>query len=275
MPHPLDGCQAKLDRAREHIEALRAAEHDYFGGDERPFNVDRHFDPSTNLYYFIGRVTQAPPLRLGVILGDIVHDLRSALDHLVWQLVLAAGNDPEREPWPMFVVCSQRAAWDKARDTRKGLLRAISAEAAARIRRVQPFVTHPSNPALAPLHRLHNLWNHDKHRLVTPTAAALGAVHGGVAFVRSPVNSEQMKLTPVQDVDAMHEPETFTGVPIDGQPIVQVRISPSGPNPVIELAGSAIGGLAFDDCAPVNYTIAEMGTQVDDIVSDFRRDWPH
>lgn len=31
-----------------------------------------------------------------MVIGDAVHNARAALDHLVWQLVLAAGNTPNR-----------------------------------------------------------------------------------------------------------------------------------------------------------------------------------
>jgi hypothetical protein len=37
-----------------------------------------------------------PPLRLGVIISNAIHQLRAALDGMVWQVVLADGGIPAR-----------------------------------------------------------------------------------------------------------------------------------------------------------------------------------
>jgi hypothetical protein len=39
-------------------------------------------------------ITEEPPFRLGLIFGDFLYNLRSALDNLITQLVLLAGNTP-------------------------------------------------------------------------------------------------------------------------------------------------------------------------------------
>jgi hypothetical protein len=52
----------------------------------------------------------AVPLRLSLLAGDLVHNLRSALDHAVYQLVLGDKREPTtRTQWPMFSE-SQSAA---------------------------------------------------------------------------------------------------------------------------------------------------------------------
>jgi hypothetical protein len=271
---PLGSCRVKLDRAREHVAALASAEHDYFGanGGERPFAIDPHFDPATNLYSFVGRVIQAPPLRIGAVLGDIVHNLRSALDHLVWQLVWARSGDPELlgRPYPDFPVCLDAATWPKVAG---GRLCGVSHAAAERIREAQPFVTNAAAPERTPLSRLDALWNRDKHRLVTTTAAAIGAIHDGLAFVRTPVSPQDVQLIPVRDVATIHEAESFWGVPLDGHPIVQARITPSGPGPLIELRGKSVAGLALEDNSPLNHTVAAMAETVEDVVTAFEKHW--
>jgi hypothetical protein len=57
------------------------------------------FDPlddlETGQIVIYGEGIREPPVEeWGVIIGDVVHNLRSALDHLVWQLTLANGNIP-------------------------------------------------------------------------------------------------------------------------------------------------------------------------------------
>jgi hypothetical protein len=48
-----------------------------------------------------------------VILGEIIHDLRSSLDHVVWQLVIANGSLPGY--WNQFPIFSEGslAGWVK------------------------------------------------------------------------------------------------------------------------------------------------------------------
>lgn len=80
-PHQrLRGVWAKIGRAREHQVALEAAASDYLAS--RPWREDEHEDDGRRVIR--ATVTQQPSLRLGVLLGDIVHNARSALDHLVW-----------------------------------------------------------------------------------------------------------------------------------------------------------------------------------------------
>lgn len=52
------------------------------------------------------------PTRIPLLLGDALQNLRSALDYLVWELVISAGNKPgERNQFP---VCSTRKSFKDA-----------------------------------------------------------------------------------------------------------------------------------------------------------------
>src|SRR5437879_6743083 len=78
-------------------------------------------------------VKEEPPPRLSVLLGDCVHNLRSSLDHIVWQLVLANGRSPGKH--------AQFPILDKPP---KGIfspndIRGVSEEARALIESVQPY----------------------------------------------------------------------------------------------------------------------------------------
>jgi hypothetical protein len=86
----LHGVYAKIARAGEHLHALRTETDAFLESgalrvmceDEGEWKVFRH------------RQLPGFPPKLGVIVGDYIHNLRSALDHLAWQLVLAAGSKP-------------------------------------------------------------------------------------------------------------------------------------------------------------------------------------
>jgi hypothetical protein len=88
-PPTLDGVQAKLSRARYHFktlgEACSAAIKDSTG---EPY-VEREGDWEV-VRIRIGEF----PLWPSLVSGDYAHNLRSALDHLVWQLVKVSGAKP-------------------------------------------------------------------------------------------------------------------------------------------------------------------------------------
>src|SRR6202043_2947882 len=44
-----------------------------------------------------------PPARWGALVGDCVHNLRSTLDHIVWDLSGGTGNAPDDSEFPVFI----------------------------------------------------------------------------------------------------------------------------------------------------------------------------
>lgn len=116
-------------------------------------------------------LTEQPPLepaRVPLLVGEVLQDLRSSLDHLVGQLEQANGlrRDSGFE-YPIF--------WDRARFVKKVSTKilGVSAAAVAVIERSQPY--HRPAPAYKdhPLWILHDLNNADKHRVLIPTTSAL------------------------------------------------------------------------------------------------------
>src|SRR4051812_542711 len=84
MAYPLDGCYAKLDRAREHLEQLRGATEAWYG--TTPQRIVGEFDPATGLFTFVAPHTGGSFREWGAIIGDVVHNLRASLDYLAWEL---------------------------------------------------------------------------------------------------------------------------------------------------------------------------------------------
>jgi hypothetical protein len=83
----LDGMRVKLARARRHVDELKAI----LGSVADDAVASINGQPSgTNPSVLEYRVMRVPPLDpvASAVVGDIVHNLRSALDHLAWQLVL-------------------------------------------------------------------------------------------------------------------------------------------------------------------------------------------
>src|SRR5579864_4992836 len=92
----IHGIRLKIERAKEHIRDLDAAIKRFV--QEQPYTLGAkpHRIPEiehTTLY--VAEVKPIPDC-ISLIVGDAIHNLRSALDHLMWQLVEAAGGSPDR-----------------------------------------------------------------------------------------------------------------------------------------------------------------------------------
>ena len=137
----LAGVWAKIARADEHFQLLEREVAAFFDHDPQPIGTSvGYFDPESGWHLVYGIVKESPPPRLGVILGDLVHNVRSALDHLVWQLVLWNGQTPTEgrrgTAFPAFPFAMSKNAWKGAK---KGPLREVADHHRAVIQKVQPY----------------------------------------------------------------------------------------------------------------------------------------
>jgi len=89
----LELISVKVDRAKEHFASLEAAVRTYLHS--TPYTVEIKRAPDTRrLIYFVANVRPTPS-KFSALLGDAIHNLRSALDHLAYQLVwVGSGKQP-------------------------------------------------------------------------------------------------------------------------------------------------------------------------------------
>jgi hypothetical protein len=162
-----------MERAYEHFDSLNTQVGEYL--DRGPYEVVRKDHPDFGLggrhmVAFILRLAEKAPPILGGILGDYVHNLRSVLDHLAWELVLAAGNDPRPGPrgtrFPIYAEKPPEGV---------DIVPGVDPNALALVESFQPY--HMGDDAkLHPLAVIHTLSNIDKHRhLVLASAYTLNA----------------------------------------------------------------------------------------------------
>jgi len=130
MTHPLDGCRAKLDRAKETIESLALEISTFESRIPPPFQVTR--EHRGNEYVFIASGVATAPLRFAVIAGEIVHHMRSCLDHTIRALVVRNGNVPSVRH--QFPICTSEKQFDEA--ISRGQIDGISPSAEALVRAV-------------------------------------------------------------------------------------------------------------------------------------------
>lgn len=167
---PSDGIRAKLNRAEEHLNVLDGLIGSYFA--EEPYRIA--FEEWTEGDYWnyavYLHVAAFPPDEIwGPIIGDAVHNLRSALDHLAWNLATdqARAETPRRIEFPIILDDPDKDA--EARGKLKRLLGCLRPETHAVIDGSQPYKTGDSHH---PLWLLQALWNTDKHRTLHTTGFA-------------------------------------------------------------------------------------------------------
>ena len=112
------------------------------------------------------------PIPRVLILGDIAHNLRSALDHLMWQMVLATGGTDAVGNHTQFPISDSKAKWaDDITDRdveRRGLAPTAGLSNAALdfVESVQPYQHGAGGQTGKRIRTLHVISNLDKHRLL-------------------------------------------------------------------------------------------------------------
>ena len=153
----LEGVNAKVQRAQDEIERLAKDIADSCEAQRALFSEELRPDVGDKVWIFRGE-TPIVPIEYSVRLGEIVYNLRSALDQLVWQLVQANYKTPGRHN--EFPILDDESRFNTAERSK---LKGISQEALDNIREMQPFC---ENDKWSALKTLHSLCNTDKHRSV-------------------------------------------------------------------------------------------------------------
>src|SRR5260221_14441846 len=92
----------KLDRAKKHFRDLES-EFSAFLFDPRPYEIATKKDPNTGeiIYYIAG--VRPIPVSINLLIGDVLQNCRTALDHFAHQLVLANNGTPTPQTaYPIF-----------------------------------------------------------------------------------------------------------------------------------------------------------------------------
>ncbi len=163
----ISSSRRKLRRAKVHLDAL---EHEL-----QTVSKEKTHSAVTNLRQEGGwqvvylTVEYVPPIEWAMVIGDAVNNMRAALDHLVWQLVLRDDNEPrDTHAFPIFHVRDEfidKVKAPKKREERSPLYGiVIDGDAWTIIENAQPF--NRAEPEVAKFELLANLrdmCNLDKH----------------------------------------------------------------------------------------------------------------
>jgi hypothetical protein len=156
----------KVDRASKHLMDL-ALETQRFWRDPRPYEIvhEDNLDTGERTYYL--RVHKELPPEFSALIGDIVQNLRCALDHLAWHLVTTGPVSPKAKErnvyFPIFETESEY------REGKMKKIEGMTPAAIDAIDAVKPYFRLDTvgigNPAL---YWLSVINIQDKHRLLIP-----------------------------------------------------------------------------------------------------------
>src|SRR5260370_18770129 len=89
-----DGPKLKVKRAKKHISELIDVVAAYVNSDFCECVIQRNRD--TGIHELVIKVVKQTPCEIPLIIGDAVHNLRSALDILICDVVRNSGNTPTK-----------------------------------------------------------------------------------------------------------------------------------------------------------------------------------
>jgi hypothetical protein len=258
------GCQAKLARAWVHRNVLyEEIGHRFLLHPANRIRFAGKFDSESGHYIF--KVTDAPELprvRLGLLVGDVVHNFRCVLDHLVWQLTLVktggqelTGSRARRARFPIVIepdediediVPEEFAIADALKDV-LALHRAI-------IESLQPYRRRePKRDGLAILRVLSD---RDKHRVITPVLVSTPGLH----FEEGAAESVE-----IDAFDFTHATEHLEV----GAEIGRAPPSPLA-DPHVEMTGSATPKVCFPKGEGVITQLNKIYHRVNEVVHAFQ-----
>ena len=129
------------------------------------------------------RVNNAPPVvEWATVLGDCLHNLRSALDSGVWELADVDGAAPSNPRLVQFPFCERAGDWDRRLE---GPLAGLPADLLRKLEAIQPYNHSEGGERMSALFLLNYLDIEDKHK-----AGISAEIHASDASSRSQIRFE-------------------------------------------------------------------------------------
>jgi len=114
MAISVDGCRIKIERARAHVLDIRRSFGNFLLGDRLNVPLVREVDCKSGSIIIKVEALPECSADLSAVLGDAIHNYRSSLDYLWWQLAIKnLGREPnEKEARSIqFPILSEREQW--------------------------------------------------------------------------------------------------------------------------------------------------------------------
>lgn len=231
---PFQSSKEKLNRADRHFQVLKglvdAFVDEIEAKNDHVFTFEQEWRPRSHCLVWSIADPQPPNIEWGLVLGDILHNLRSALDHIAWSLVTAGKRPPEtlnggEQNAVKFPICKIRSDFNEAikpaSQKRHPCLPGVVRSQIALIRRHQPYRAGERKAHLHPLALLQQFSNDDKHRVLQ------------LAFFRP--YDPQFALGPPKDFLPRRVVPAKVIRPDPGTEILRVYGRRMGPNPYMSV----------------------------------------
>jgi hypothetical protein len=237
----------RLERASQNLQSLEAEVQRWLGS--HPYGFIQEFDAQRSEYAIRVVAFERPPANVSFLISECLHNLRSALDNLVYDLALAHnGGNPlptkveEKVAFPIFDSekgFKGKGAW-RIRGT-------IDPGAETDIKGLQPYVR--GNSRL--LWELNELSRVDKHRLLHVT---LLGMHEG-AFNGADPNTRADSVTFAGGAIEVAKRGTTVG----GTELLRYRATPIDPSHKMDVYFQFGFGVAFGQDSPVSAGESVLG----------------
>jgi len=156
----VEAVNAKVERADKHITDLSVAIARFLATNPYKVGSKNHPVLEDATAFFVENAKPTPP-DISVIAGDVIHNLRSALDHLAWHLVEASGKTPGNwTGFPIFDPDSFKTKKDKTGFFERKV-QGMNSKVVDAIKVVKPY--KGGNNVLWTIHNLNIV---DKHHLL-------------------------------------------------------------------------------------------------------------
>lgn len=164
--HPFAGIAEKLKRADQNIASLHGEITDFIKSGEYPVLPrpdDKMWQEAVN-YHRSKRI----PVRFGVLAGEIVHHLRSSLDHVVWHFSDFPSDEARIKAqnvieFPVFETKPDPSDKNAVKRYERKIQGITNAQVRSWIEQMQPYNVQP-DATNDPLLIVHNMDRFDKHR---------------------------------------------------------------------------------------------------------------
>ncbi len=223
----------RLQRAQEHINQLDSEIGDFLKSDSYEITRQRETHPIREDVFYFHVLKPMPAERYGMLIGDCLHNLRSALDNLVWDLAPTTVKQDKKKAgglqFPIFDDPKSYAA------RAPHYLAGIGSTVQALVDKHQPYKR--PQPSGHPLSRMAQLTNWDKHRFIQPCfwllyrttiiTAGFGRATIAPRFTADRLDDgcEFLRVRIIEGPDSYHDPDFTIDVSFD-------RAGPAGGQPV-------------------------------------------
>jgi hypothetical protein len=161
---PFDGPRLKIRRAKRHVEDARKEIEGFLS--RRPYRLVIEAGPDPNSWHVVLRQDELVPYDIALIIGDAIHNLRSALDHMACELVRAKGKSDDDVVFPILKTNTKGNFGSIIKNSKIGR---AGKDVVRLIRGLQPY-PGGAGSAIAALHDIDIV---DKHRLLVPTGKVM------------------------------------------------------------------------------------------------------